>query len=240
MGRHADVSGTKVGGLTWTLYVLREGARLLLGRFALCVVFPLLALWLAPTFLGDGHDMTHADVCASASESGCLQPVQATVGEQTRSFPARWSVGSDTLYFPALGTQPDPGNEVHILVWDNSPVAVADQSGRIIESLDWGWASGWGIWAMILLPIWGALVFLGSLALNRGKRAANVGLVTVILALGAALSGPAAYLGVLLIGGRGLLVGAFLVLAVALIAAGMATKRTGASLRPFPNPPVSG
>lgn len=222
MGRHADVADDQVGAGALIGFFLREGLRVVFGGIVMCVVLPLLALFLAPLLIGDGHDMTKASTCASSGETGCLETIEATIGKKTSSFPAKWTVGEDSLYFPALDDSLSAGDDANLLLWGDAPVAVADPSGKVIESLDWGWSAGFAFWAMILLPIWGVVVFVFSWVVNRSKRIAGAGIVTRILAVGTILAGPGAYLGVLLIGHRGLFAGGVLVIAVALIVAGIA------------------
>lgn len=231
-GRHAHVSedGRGLGARHFALFFLRESVRVAFGGLVTCVMVPIAAILLAPYVVGDGLDMTDAPTCAAPSDADCLTAIDATAFARRSTFPLVWQIEfGDAEYvdltFPTSGTDLGVDDTVRLLTWRSDPVAVADTSGTIVASLAWGRLHGLVPWLFVAVSAWGALVLGFSWLANRGKRVAGAGVVTRILAVGVVLAGGAGYLGALYAGYRGALAGIVLLVAVALIVAGLVVAR---------------
>lgn len=214
-GKHAS----RVSALRLATTVAFLGARELLAFTAIGVVAPVALLLTVPALLDDGRTMTDAAVCESGGKD-CLEPRPAEVTNRSSST---WAFttgegGTTELTFPS-NDQPEPAGELHVLFWNDEPVALLQDDGAVVGSIKWGRLYGVSQRTLLLAPLWPVAVLALAAPFLWRRRRAHVVLLGVFAA-GAAAAGPAAYAGMLRTGYPGLVAGGLVPVAVALVVAG--------------------
>jgi hypothetical protein len=214
-GKHAS----RVSALRSTVAVALLGARELLAFTAIGVVAPVALLLTVPALLDEGRTMPDAPVCESGGQD-CLEPRAARLSSRTSST---WvlNTGGDTrveLTFPS-SEQPESAGELHVLFWNDEPVALLQDDGAVVGSLHWARLYGVSKRALLLAPLWPVAVLAVAAPFLWRRRRAHV-LLLGVFAAGAAAAGPTAYTGMLRTGYPGLVAGGLVPVAVALVVAG--------------------
>ncbi|HET7689590.1 MAG TPA: hypothetical protein VFK41_04375 [Nocardioidaceae bacterium] len=214
-GKHAS----RVSALRSTAALALLGARELVAFTAIGVIAPVALLLTVPSLLDEGRAMPDAPVCESGGQD-CLEPRAA---ELTAADSSTWtlSTGATTkvdLTFPT-SERPDSSGELHVLFWNDEPVALLQDDGAVVGSLHWARLYGVSKRTLLLTPLWPVAVLAVAAPLLWRRRRAHV-LLLGVFAAGAAAAGPTAYAGMLRTGYPGLVAGGLVPVAAALVIAG--------------------
>jgi len=214
-GKHAS----RVSALRTAATVAVVSARELLTFTAIGVVLPVAVLLAVPALLEDGRAMPDASVC-EAGGSDCLEPRPAVLQGSSASSTWQLHVEDRTtrLTFPD-SDHPVADGELHVLFWNDQPVALLQADGKVVGSLRWGRLYGVSKRALLLAPLWPAAVLALAAPLLWRRRKRDL-LLLGVLAAGAAAAGPTAYAGMVRAGYSGLVAGGLIPVAIALVAAG--------------------
>ncbi|HSV38690.1 MAG TPA: hypothetical protein VLI04_08015 [Nocardioidaceae bacterium] len=216
-GKHVSrVSAVRAGlRLAWV------GTRELVVFAAVGVVAPVVLLVSLPSFFDQGRAMLDAPTCETGGRE-CLEPRTARLAESTGDTWTFRVAGGDkvAITLPRRDARPDVSGELHVLFWHGDPVALLQADGVVVESNSWGPLYGVSTGALLLwAPLWPLAVLALAAPLLWRRRAYLRALAYV--AIGAAISGPAAYVGMWLTGYHGLVAGGLLPIAAALVIAGL-------------------
>lgn len=217
VGKHAVPGGRLRSALSVTVVGVRE----LFVFAALGVAAPVALLVALPALTAAGTAMEQAPICETTGRD-CLElvPASLTSPAGNRTWVLSTATGDAvTLAFPSGEPGPESTGPLHVLVWNDEPVALLQADGKVVGSLAWGRLNGVSETALLLAPLWPlGLIAFGWLLLRRhGPRL----VLLTIVALGAAIAGPGAFAGMQLFGYRGLVAGGLTPLAVAFLVAGL-------------------
>ena len=230
-GKHAS----RASALGAALRVAWVGTRELVAFATIGVIAPVALLVSVPSFFDQGESMVDAATCELGGRD-CLEPREATLAESTGdTWTFDLTQGADAaLTFPRRAARPDVGGDLHVLFWNDDPVALLQADGEVAETTAWGPLYGVSSRALLLAPLWplAALALVAPLLWRRRTYLRALGVV----AIGGAIAGPAAYAGMWLTGYQGLVAGGLVPLATSLVVAGVIllfgrTRRRPASQR---------
>ena len=229
-GKHAG----RASALGAAMRVAWVGARELVAFAAVGVIAPVALLVSVPSLFDEGRTMADAATCENGGRD-CLEPRAATLEESTGDT---WTFdlthgGSTELTFARRAALPNVSGRLHVLFWNDDPVALLQADGQVVGSNSWGPLYGVNRGALLLAPLWPlAVLGLGAPLLARRRTYLRA---LAVVTLGAAAAGPAACAGMWLAGYAGLVAGGLLPLALGLVLAGL-TMLVGREKRRPPDP----
>lgn len=214
--RHAGASpGRRARALAWV------GVREVFVFAAVGLALPVAVLVTLPRLFDGGTAMAGAPTCLpNGPTTDCLAASPTTVDSSTdHRLGSSARVGDDELRFAEDQPRLTDGEEVHVLRWDGTAVAVRRSDGSIVESLAWGPTLDVDTAPLVWAPAWSLGAAAAAVLVFRRRHPVKVAVLGVVAA-GTAAAGPLALVGLHLQGYDGLVLLGLGTLGITLIAAG--------------------